>query len=191
MGSIQRIRAVHTSLLRQLSLFVVPALRCSFLRPYRAHRIPTLRPQQLARSTKMPSIALIYEIRDEFLADDVPVDEEVMTEWTESELRRHFESGGTERPPQPMTTASSTAQHHAANVVCGVELAIPASVDAMQLRLPAPLRGNPLSVRDSEAERTLRWMCQKAALGQDMFLIADAPGGRARGLAFEFCRRAR
>ena len=37
----------------------------------------------------------------------------------------------------------------------------------------------------------IAWMAQKAALRQDMFLVADMPGGRARALAFEFCRRAR
>ena len=51
------------------------------------------------------------------------------------------------------------------------------------------VRGNWLAVRDGEAERALSWMVRKAALKQDMYLLADAPGCRARYLAFEFCRR--
>ena len=44
--------------------------------------------------------------------------------------------------------------------------------------------------RDPGAAATLRWMVQKAALGQNMFLV-DGGGGRARRLVARFCAMTR
>ena len=139
------------------------------------------------------------EIRAAHYADDLPIDMERMAAWTESQANQFFETA--EEPSEEqlspvLTTVSFTSPADAApvfsaNQVSGIPLHIPDNPDPLLLPQPPPLRGNFLAARDAEAEAAIHWMCQKAALRQDMFLVADAPGGRARALAFEFCRRAR
>lgn len=143
----------------------------------------------------------LEELRAEHFAEDLPI-EARMTAWTESQARHYFEHAEeppddsqpwapmpeASRPPPPAPTPPVALKP---NAVSGVELTIPTDPDPLLLPEPIPLRGNRLAARDAEAEATIQWMCQKAALRQDMFLVADAPGGRARALAFEFCRRAR
>ena len=45
----------------------------------------------------MPSMATLEDLRTEYFAEDVPIDES-MAAWTENEAREYFDSGGVKKP---------------------------------------------------------------------------------------------
>eukprot|EP00327_Prymnesium_parvum_P026768 CAMPEP_0113274730 /NCGR_PEP_ID=MMETSP0008_2-20120614/24561_1 /TAXON_ID=97485 /ORGANISM="Prymnesium parvum" /LENGTH=79 /DNA_ID=CAMNT_0000124375 /DNA_START=135 /DNA_END=370 /DNA_ORIENTATION=- /assembly_acc=CAM_ASM_000153 len=57
----------------------------------------------------MPTRAELERIQFEAMADDIAIDMETMSLWTEEQAKTYFESGGTVAPPPPDPRAASAA----------------------------------------------------------------------------------
>ena len=78
----------------------------------------------------MPTRARLEEIAAENLAEDLPIDDE-MLEWSEDAAIKYMESGGTIRPIPAAPTMTTTPPARVASVVIGgVSLPVRTRVDA-------------------------------------------------------------
>lgn len=58
--------------------------------------------------THMPlSLAQLQDIQNDAMADDIEIDLEKMSLWTEGEARTYFESGGATEPPLPRVAVTA------------------------------------------------------------------------------------
>ena len=55
-------------------------------------------PVQTTSAPTSLSLAVLEDIQADCLADDVPIDYEVMRHWSEKEVRNYFHSGGQDEP---------------------------------------------------------------------------------------------
>lgn len=133
----------------------------------------------------------LLRIQADCYAEDVPLPEDA-SEWSETEVRAYFESGGGDVPARRLPLPSSgragpagEAREVESIAIGGVEL------DASVPEAPELVPWVPTALSDSmatsqDALATARWMMVQLRLGQDMLLLGE-PGGRVRLLVLWLC----
>ena len=152
----------------------------------------------------MLSIAALEAIQADAMADDVPIDLEKMSRWSEEAVRIYFESGGQIAPSsEPPAAVHALERESRSNddsdgsdtlEIGGVSLAVRNAVLAPECvpYLPradadsAAAAGSVAIAETQSALDTARWMMMQIALGQDMLLLGD-PGPRMRQIALWLC----
>ncbi len=129
----------------------------------------------------MPTREELVALRDDCLADDVEIDDEMLS-WSIEACREYFESGGTVKP---VDISEMEQGDRLALGGVAVECASPSALHLVPWAGPPHLQ-TPPGLGSQSALNTLRWMMMQLRIGQDMLLLCD-PGPRARRLVHWLC----